>query len=177
MSSVISGVGKVFSAVGSTAAKVTSSVAGVGATVFTAGAANGTSMFRGGFNTIVNSAGNGAVRNVLTGAAKQAGQGGALSQVASGAGGGGLMGGLGGLLENPIVGGAIGGFGEGLARKQEIDAIADEKQRDRDFLQGQRDQIRDSYNVDPSAYQPRHVAAHYQPEPEFDPATGRIKVK
>ena len=98
MSGVVSGIGKVFSAVGNTAAKVTKSIASVGATVFTAGAATGAApIAQGGLSNIF---GQGTLGKVIQGA---------VSRAVPGA----LMGGAVGALTGQgfMKGAMIGGLG------------------------------------------------------------------
>jgi hypothetical protein len=101
MSGVVSGITKVFSAVGSATARVGQAVAGVGASVFTAGAATGAgSLASGGLTGAIQSvAGKGVLSNVLSGAIKMAVPGAIIGAVTGqGAMKGALMGGLGGAV-------------------------------------------------------------------------------
>ena len=105
MSGVVSGITKVFSAVGSATARVGQAVSGVGASVFTAGAASGAgSMASGGLTGVVQSvAGKGVLGSVLSGALKTALPGMVIGGVVGAVTGqgfmkGALMGGLGGAV-------------------------------------------------------------------------------
>lgn len=112
MSSVATGIGKVFSSVANTAVKIGSAVAGVGTSLFTTGAATGAgSMASGGLSGIAGAFGGGTLGNVLSGAIRTAGfgalAGGAIGAVTGqgflkgaliGAAGGGLLGGVSGAM-------------------------------------------------------------------------------
>jgi len=112
MSSVASGIGKVFTSVANTAVKVGSAVAGVGTSLFTTGAASGAgSMASGGLSGIAGSFGKSTLGNVLSGAIRTAGfgalAGGAIGAATGqgfmkgalmGAAGGGIMGGVSGVM-------------------------------------------------------------------------------
>jgi len=113
MSGIASGIGKVFSAVGSAAARVGSAFTGVGATTFTAGAAAAApSMATGGLSGIVSSfTGGGVLGNIITGAVTQAGYGALIggavgAMTGQGFGKGALMGGLGGAVTGGLFGAA-----------------------------------------------------------------------
>lgn len=117
MSGIVSGITKVFSAVGSSVAKVGKAVVGVGASLFSSGAASGAgSMASGGLSGVVQSVtGSGVLGNILTGAITTAGYGaligGAVGALTGqGFGKGALMGGLGGAA----LGGLSGAMGGGL---------------------------------------------------------------
>lgn len=113
MSGVLSGVTKVFSAVGSAAAKVTSSIASVGASVFTAGAATGAgSIAQGGLSNLF---GSGTLGKVLSGAVSRAVPGALMGGIAGAVTGqgfmkGAMMGGLGGAAFGGVEA-AMGGGG------------------------------------------------------------------
>lgn len=110
MSSVATGIGKVFSSVASTAVKVGSAVASVGTSLFTTGAASGAgSMASGGLSAAASSFGKSTLGNVLTGAIRQAGfgalAGGAIGAVTGqGFMKGALIGGAGGALMGGVTG-------------------------------------------------------------------------
>lgn len=110
MSGVVSGITKVFSAVGQTAAKVSQAVVGVGASAFTAGAATGArSMAVGGLSGVAGSAGRTTLGNMISGAVRQAGYGaligaGVGAVTGQGALKGAMYGGLGGALTGAVSG-------------------------------------------------------------------------
>lgn len=127
MSSIMSGLGKVFETVSKTAVKIGSAVAGVGSTLFTAGAATGAGpMATGGFtNLLKNFTGGGVLGNVLSGAITQAGfgalAGGAIGALTgTGFGKGALIGGLGGAVT-----GGLGGLAgaAGIGAQPSVDGI------------------------------------------------------
>lgn len=102
MSGIASGIGKVFATVGSGVARVTQGVMGVGGALFSGGAATGSA------SAAAQAAGGSTLRNVLTGAIKQAGVGallgGAVGAVTGqGFGKGALIGGLGGAVTGGLM--------------------------------------------------------------------------
>jgi len=109
MSGIVSGVTKVFTAVGSAVARVGSAVGAVGASVFTAGAASGAgSMGSGAFSSMLQSVtGDGVLGNVLSGALKTAIPGALIGGAVGAMTGtgfmkGAMMGGLGGAAMGGI---------------------------------------------------------------------------
>lgn len=131
MSGVVSGITKVFSAVGSATARVGKAVAGVGASVFTAGAATGAgSLASGGLSGAVQSvAGKGVLSNVLTGAIKMAVPGAVIGAVTGqGVMKGALMGGLGGAVMGGMGGmdglsSMFGGKGADISGSSGVDTL------------------------------------------------------
>lgn len=128
MSSIVSGIGKIFTTVTQTAVKVGQAVAGVGSTLFTAGAASGAGpMAGGGFTSLIkNFTGGGVLGNVLSGAVTQAGfgalAGGAIGALTGqGFAKGAMMGGLTGAVTGGL-GGLAGAAGLG-AQPPGVDGI------------------------------------------------------
>ncbi|MEM7709373.1 MAG: hypothetical protein AAF264_01200 [Pseudomonadota bacterium] len=104
MSSIVSGVAKVFKPVAAAATKIGGAVAQVGKSVFTAGAAAGAGpIASGGLSAVAKNAGGGVLSNMLSGAAKTAAVGAVVGGLTSAATGGSfakgaLTGGLGGAV-------------------------------------------------------------------------------
>lgn len=117
MSSVATGITKVFSSVANTAVKVGQAVAGVGTSLFTTGAAAAAGpMASGGLTGAISGFGGSTLGNMLFGAVKQAGfgalMGGAVGAVTGqGFGKGALMGGLAG----GVMGGVSGAMSPAVA--------------------------------------------------------------
>jgi len=171
MSGIVSGVTKVFSAVGSGIAKVGKAVLGVGATLFTGGAATGAgSMASGGLSGIFGQGG--VLSSLLSGATKVAGYGAQALGIPGGATAGGLFsaagltpaatstglaaagktgGGLMSFLGSETGAGLISGIGGGLMEKAKMDFQADESQKDRDYLRNKEERLTRSYDVPASS--------------------------
>lgn len=120
MSGVVSGVGKVFSAVGNTTAKVTKSIAGIGATMFTAGAATGApSIAQGGLSNMM---GQGTLGKILQGAVSRAVPGAVMGAAVGAMTGQGLMK---GAMMGGLGGAAFGGAeGAGLFKTASMQKTA-----------------------------------------------------
>ena len=95
----------------------------------------------------------------------------------------GVAAGFKGLLDNEMLMGALGGLGEGLMKQQEINALRDERQADRDRRDGQQTRITDSYSVDPNARKSQHPAAQSGPRAQaglpffnYNNRTGELEV-
>jgi hypothetical protein len=201
MSSLVSGVGKIFTSIGSGVARLTSAFKGVGAVAGTAGAATGTassglgSLFGGGGggggilsnifsgvsslfggSTIGTTAGDfaGPWGQSLAGAATAATSATGAFPVAGAAGAGGLKGLGSGLLDfAKSEGGAglIAGLGAGIGKYQELQSIEDMQATNLAYLQKQEDDRRSSYDVGSSAL----VGYNEEPKPKRQ-STARIKI-
>lgn len=201
MSGVVSSIGKVFSSVASgVSTAIGGAVSGVGAIVGTAASA-GASLFGGGASSLLGSLGssggilgnllNGAVNVVskglgglvdagsqIAGAATSSLGGGMVSGAAAGAGAAGgaaiapsFLAKAGNFLTSETGAGLIGGIGKGLMQYEQMEQEAKEKQKDRDYLLGKEQRIRDSYNVDPASLPNGASAGPVDPTPRPTPAT------
>ncbi|WP_420411598.1 hypothetical protein [Roseibium sp.] len=75
----------------------------------------------------------------------------------------GLGAGLKGLMDNELLMGALGGLGEGMMKKMEVDALREERGAERAWHDARDRRITDSYNVSPDAHQSQHKAAKSNP--------------
>lgn len=183
MSGAITGLGKVFQTVGSTVSKVASSVGTIGKTAFTALTAQAApSLAQGGASAITGYSNTGALGNVLANATKQTGYGSIdpaqsfgqanafnaapLQQVAKPTG-------FASMLNSPMAANILQGFGAGYSQNRQREFLAEEKQKERDFKQHNIDQVRDSYNVSPDAYNSQ--AGRGKPRFAYNSETGQIE--
>ncbi|ESZ60639.1 hypothetical protein NL532_24010 [Mesorhizobium sp. C120A] len=176
MSGVVSSIGKVFSSVvKGVSTAIGSAVGGVGAIIGTAASA-GSSLLGGGAGSLLSGLGGGGgiLGSLLNGAMNvmTKGLGGLVdfgSQMAGGATalGGGMAAGAsaaggaamapsflskaGSFLTSETGAGLIGGIGKGLMEYEKMEQEAKERQKDRNYLLGKENRIRDSYNVDPAS--------------------------
>jgi len=165
MSSLVSGVTKIFSAVGTgigaAAATLGSAVKAVGSSLFTAGAASGSGIASGGgfFSNLLGSGS--TLGNMFSGVANVLGLGppGSVGQLAGAAGSLGAetstgLKGLGGFFESPLGEAALGaaqGWAESKAQDRQIEAVRG-LQNDRIAAdKAASDRITNSYNVPNSA--------------------------
>jgi hypothetical protein len=199
MSSLVSGVGKIFTSVGSGWAKLTTAFKGIGAVAGTAGAATGTASS--GLGSLFGGGGGGVLSNIFSGVSNLFGGstigttagnfagpwgqslGTAATAATSATGafptaptvglgvGGGSSGLLGDFLGSQGGAGLIAGLGEGIGKYQELQSIEDMQATNLAYLQKQEDDRRGSYDVDPSAL----VAYNEEPRPKRQ-STARIKI-
>lgn len=201
MSGIVSGIAKAFTSVASgVSTAIGSAVSGVGAIVGTAASA-GSSLFGGGGSSLIGSLGGsgGILGSLLNGAVNVVSKGvGAVSDFAFGGGatalgdatssiGGGMAAGAsaaggaaiapsflskaGSFLGSEQGAGLIGGIGKGLMAYEQDQTYADEKQKDRDYLLGKEQRIRDSFNVDPASLPNGASAGPADPTQRPTPAT------
>lgn len=183
MSGAVVGLGKVFKTVGSTVSKVASSVGTIGKTAFTALTAQAApSLAQGGASAITGYSNTGALGNVLGNAVKQTGYGSIdaaqsfgqanafnaapLQQVAKPTG-------FASMLNSPMAANVIQGLGAGLSQHAERQFQANESQKQLDFQQNKIDQVRDSYSVNPDAY--NSSAGRGKPRFAYNSETGQIE--
>jgi hypothetical protein len=92
----------------------------------------------------------------------------------SATGSGGLFSSAMDFLKSESGGALIGGLGEGLMKKAEVDALAEEREEDRQYLRDKEQRLQDSFSVDPNAFAGNAatppVAATQRPTPaqKFD---------
>jgi len=200
MSGLVNGIGKVFQTFASSVTKVGSAISGVGAVNATtaiatkgtiaAGLASKVASGGGVLSNILNGA-SGMVKNSLSFAGNGAST--ATQAVTNGFGRAGMgksfLEKAGDFLGSDAGIGLIGGIGEGIMRKEETDALIEEKQRDRDAELAKEMRRTESYNVDPSVLGPdvKYTDRPGLPTPEqkfgrgfhweYDPATQKnVKV-
>jgi hypothetical protein len=218
MSGAASGITKVFSSFGSGIARLGTAVKGVGASLFTGAAASGQSISGGGLGSILGGGTLGKIfggaTRVLGGPAGQlAGAvGTALPAATRGFGSyapalvdgmttgattvtqsGGLFKGIGDFLGSEagigLVGGLVGGAGDGMQQQAILDARAEESAMARQAEEAKEQRLRDSYSVpadalpggteafrDPTVRPKPAVAYARGKRAEYDPISGRIKM-
>jgi hypothetical protein len=193
MSGVMQGLGKVFQSVGSTVSKVASSVGTIGKTTFAALTAQAAPpLAQGGAQSIAGCS-NGTLGNILKNVTKQAGYGSMdaaqslgqqstfnamnpiepVQQAAQVAQAAPQQSGFGAMLKSPLVPGLLQGLGSGLNARADRQHQSNESQKQLDFQQKNIDDVRNSYNINPQAYQ----AQPARPKPRFAyrPETGQIE--
>jgi hypothetical protein len=81
--------------------------------------------------------------------------------------------GFGAMLKSPLVPGLLQGLGSGLNARADRQHQSNESQKQLDFQQKNIDDVRNSYNINPQAYQ----AQPARPKPRFAyrPETGQIE--
>lgn len=202
MSGLANAIGKVFQPVASGVTKIGNAIASVGAVNATAAIATKGSIAGGlGVGAAGKVASGGVLNNILNGASKMiknslsfaSGGAATATQAANGfqrAGmGSSFLDKAGDFLTSEAGVGLIGGLGEGLMKQEEIDAAAEERQKDRDYLRAKEQRLQDSYSVPSSVLGPdtKYVDTPNLPTPEqkfgrgfhfeYDPATEKtVKV-